>query len=74
MRRLVSCTIVVQHPPIRESVSMEPTKPLRPSYYLLRIICFVWAIFFTFLVRVWPVAFVGWVMLGVLFVLDFFAG
>ena len=53
---------------------MDPTKPLRPSYYLLRIICFVWTIFFTFLFRIWPVAFVGWVMLGVLFVLDFFTG
>ena len=52
---------------------MESPKPLRPSYYLLRIVCFGFTMFFTFLFRVWPVALVGWISLGILFCLDFLA-
>jgi hypothetical protein len=41
-------------------------------YYLIRIGCFAWAMVFTFLFRIWSMAFVGWAFLGMLFAFDFF--
>ena len=41
-------------------------------FYVIRIGCFAWATAFTFPYRVWPAALVGWVLLGMLFALDFF--
>ena len=44
---------------------------LELKYYLLRIGCFACTMLFTFQFRMWPVAMLGWICLGVLFCLDF---
>ena len=51
---------------------MKPTTRMAVYYYALRIGCFAWTMFFTFQLKLWPVALIGWISLGVLFCLDFF--
>ena len=55
---------------MRKQRVMKPRLTLH--YYLLRLGCFVCTMFFTFRFRLWPVALMGWICLGMLFFLDFF--
>jgi hypothetical protein len=47
------------------------SKPVSWRYYGLRIGCFAGTLAFTFALPVWPVAALGWLVLGVLFCVDF---
>ena len=57
-------------PPFRKRpVNFSSRLPM--AFYILRIACFAVTMFFTFYVRVVPVAIVGWICLGMLLLKDF---
>jgi len=73
-QRVFSCTLrglCMSHPiPALRKRGLRKSMALK--YYWLRIACFVCTMYFTFAGSVWPLALMGWLVLGAFFWQDFF--